>query len=439
MRKVLIISPRFPPSNAPDMQRVRLALPLLESRGWVPEVVCVDAARVIAPLDPLLMSTLPPRVAIHRVSAFSQRWTRRLGVGSLTARCYYQLSKAVDRLLREGSFDLVFFSTTEFGLLPLGITWLNRFQVPFVVDLQDPWVNPYYRENRLRPPGGIIKHSVHQWLAGWLERRVMQQAARIMVVSERYTETLCRRYDFLPRDKFVTIPFAATPTDLEVASSDQVTNPHFSRSDGKSHWVYVGRCGPDMTLSLGAFLTAFQKYTQTHVADASRIRLHFIGTDYAAAAAASYWVKPIAERLGIGEFVREQPARIPYFETLRCLLDADALIVPGSGDASYTASKIYPYIAASRPLLTVFHEDSSVNDVMRRASGGTAVSFSSEDDLDSLSGRIYARWFANRTFEVKPAMNNAAFEEFLAPAMTDRIVECFDRAICESPLGKLPV
>ena len=50
-----------------------------------------------------------------------------------------------------------------------------------------------------------------------------------------------------------------------------------------------------------------------------------------------------------------------------------------------------------------------------------------------------ARWFANRTFEVKPAMNNAAFEEFLAPAMTDRIVECFDRAICESPLGKLPV
>ena len=34
LRKVLIVSPHFPPVNAPDMQRTRLALPYLRACGW---------------------------------------------------------------------------------------------------------------------------------------------------------------------------------------------------------------------------------------------------------------------------------------------------------------------------------------------------------------------------------------------------------------------
>ncbi len=35
MKRVLIISPHFPPINAPDCQRVRMSLPYYRRYGWI--------------------------------------------------------------------------------------------------------------------------------------------------------------------------------------------------------------------------------------------------------------------------------------------------------------------------------------------------------------------------------------------------------------------
>jgi hypothetical protein len=427
--KVLIISPRFPPSNAPDLQRVRLALPFFAERGWEATVVCVDASCVSAPFDPLLASTIPAEIVVHRVQAFSARWTRLVGVGSLAVRSYYRLATIVDRLLKEQKFDLIYFSTTEFGLLPLGPRWLSKFGVPYVVDLQDPWVNHYYRENQIRPPGGYLKHRIHQWFAAKLEPQVLRNANAIMVVSKHYAETLCQRYPFLDPARFVAIPFAATLKDIEVASSASVANRHFDKADGRKHWVYVGRCGPDMDYSLRCLLGAFRRYTDAFSKEGRQLKMHFIGTDYAAAGSQRFWVKPIANELGLGDLVEERPGRIPYFEALRCLIDADAVIVPGSSDPTYTASKIYPYIAVGRPMLTVFNEQSSVNDVVRSVRAGVNVTFCSSDSILQTVDRIYEHWFVQRGFDTQPLINTEAFSIYLAPAMTDRIVDCFATAL----------
>ena len=55
VKKVLIVSPHFPPINAPDMQRVRLALPYLRELGWEPTVIAVGPDLVEGGVrDPLL-------------------------------------------------------------------------------------------------------------------------------------------------------------------------------------------------------------------------------------------------------------------------------------------------------------------------------------------------------------------------------------------------
>jgi hypothetical protein len=51
---------------------------------------------------------------------------------------------------------------------------------------------------------------------------------------------------------------------------------------------------------------------------------------------------------------------------MQILLDSHALLVLGSESAHYTASKIFPYILANRPLLAVFHEESSVVRILGR-------------------------------------------------------------------------
>lgn len=69
MGTALIVSSNFPPSNGPDMQRVRLLLPYFREQGLDAEVLAMEPGQVAASLDCLLIDGLPPEVRVHRVAA----------------------------------------------------------------------------------------------------------------------------------------------------------------------------------------------------------------------------------------------------------------------------------------------------------------------------------------------------------------------------------
>ena len=117
---LLIISPHFPPTNAPDMQRARTILPFLREQGWEAEVLAVKPEQVAAPQDPWLSEGLPADVPVHRVAALGLGWWRMPGLGTLTFRALGALRRTGDTLVRTGRFDLVYFSTTQFGVHTLG-------------------------------------------------------------------------------------------------------------------------------------------------------------------------------------------------------------------------------------------------------------------------------------------------------------------------------
>jgi hypothetical protein len=82
--------------------------------------------------------------------------------------------------------------------------------------------------------------------------------------------------------------------------------------------------------------------------------------------------------------VRETPRRIPYLQALDVLANSDALLLIGSDEPHYTASKIYPALLSGRPYLALFHEASSAHDILRRAGGGVTFGFASRETLDAL-------------------------------------------------------
>ena len=138
MKKVLIISPHFPPVNAADVQRVRHSLPYFRQLGWEVEVIAVDEKFVETySYDPLLNKTIPGDIKVHKVAAFDVSKTRKYGLGSLSMRSFFHYRRMGNKLLRKGNFDLVYFSTTAFHVMALGRYWKQKFGVPFVLDLQD--------------------------------------------------------------------------------------------------------------------------------------------------------------------------------------------------------------------------------------------------------------------------------------------------------------
>jgi hypothetical protein len=158
--------------------------------------------------------------------------------------------------------------------------------------------------------------------------------------------------------------------------------------------------------------------------------MHFVGTSYAAGSLACKTVEPIAEECGVGALVCEHPHRLPYFEALQCLTDATALIVPGSSDPRYTASKIYPYLLAKKPLLAVFHEQSSVVGVLRSTGGGVVVTFGDDADPTRVADEVGSQWMGAEGRNVA-RLDRAAFVPFMAEAMTGKIAECFNRVLEE--------
>ncbi len=96
MKRVLIISPRFPPINAPDHHRVRTSLPFYAQYGWEPTVLALTPDTTDSVLDPCLTESVPPEVEVHRVPAWTEKRTRLWGLGNWTcARSCHCTAKAI--------------------------------------------------------------------------------------------------------------------------------------------------------------------------------------------------------------------------------------------------------------------------------------------------------------------------------------------------------
>src|SRR5712692_4098845 len=429
-RHVLIVSPNFPPINAPDHQRVRMSLPHLAEFGWRATVLAVSPEHVEGLQDPLLLETVPKSTRVVRAGALSAKRTRPFGVGNLALRAFPFLKRAGDRLLSTEHFDLVFFSTTAFPVMALGRRWLKRWRVPYVLDFQDPWLSDYFIGRTDTPPGGHFRYGLSRKLAQLLEPYTVRKASHIITVSPAYRESLLQRYSWLSSNRFTILPFGAAENDFQLLSSLGLRQKVFDPKDGKRHWVYVGAGGVAMALSVRSFLQALGRVRRNGGGrELENLMIHFVGTDYAAGDRARETFRPIAEECGVADIVQEIPNRIPYFEALKCLADAEALIVPGSDDQGYTASKICAYIMANKPMLAIFHEKSSVADILRATNAGTLVTFKDSSELERMTCEIEARWF--KSARQAPAIKDDALEPYLARKMTRRQCAVFDQCVEE--------
>ncbi len=437
MRRVLIVSPNFPPISAPDMQRVRMSLPFFGQFGWEAVVLAIEPQCSNAVLEKELIDTVPHEVKVVRTKAISNSISAPFGINNVGLRALPFLYRSGARILAGQQFDLIYFSTTMFPVMALARLWRKQFSIPYILDMQDPWVTDYYdaKPASERPPKYWLSQRLNKSLEAW----TMPRVGGLIAVSERYHRELRERYPNIRQSLCRTIPFGAAASDHALAERtacnvDLLREPVWQQ-DGYWHGVYVGVLGRAMKFSCRVICEALRKGLAEHPALFSRVRLHFIGTDYAPAGAGRCTMLPIAKDLGMEKYIDESPARIPYFAALRVLGRADFLVVPGTDDPGYTASKIYPYILSKRPIVALFHEKSSVVSVLRDTSAGEAVSFASEDDIDRVAGSFFTQWKkVLHRIPFQPATDWRAFQPYTAEEMTRKQCELFD-AVVDSEHG----
>ncbi|HEY8784044.1 MAG TPA: hypothetical protein VIM16_20615 [Mucilaginibacter sp.] len=420
MKRLLIISPYFPPTNAADMQRIRMSLPYFRTFGWDPEVVTVDERYSDMMKDDLLLQSIPSDIKIHKVRALNKNWTSKIRLGSLAFRSLWFYRNKVNNLLRQNKYDLIYFSTTQFPVCILGAYWKNKFGIPYVIDMQDPWYSDYYKNKpkSQRPPKYLITYGLHKKL----EAIAMKNVAGLISVSANYPETLETRYPNLLKIPKAVITFGAFERDLKIAADNQNNFKALLRPNFKNI-VYIGRGGMDMHKAIAPVFDALKKGLTNQPDLFSQLRFYFIGTSYAPEGKGIYTILPLAKQFEVDNAVVEITDRISYYHALLTLQQADALFIPGSDDPKYTASKIFPYLLAHKPLLAIFNAQSSAINILTEFGVRNVYNYDKTPDINMKVAGFFKQLING---DAKETYDPAAFEKYSAEMMTKHQCDLFN-------------
>jgi hypothetical protein len=429
-RHCLIVSPYFPPSTLAGVHRARHLATHLPEYGWRTTVISVDPRYHIEKLDPELAHLVPPTVEIVRAGAIPVWLTRPFGVaGDIGLRGYFHLRAAVAKEMTRKRVDAVLITGSPYHPM-LMAGWIRQgWKVPVVLDFQDPWVSHVGADAQPWSKLGITHR-----LAVALEPHAVRNAAFITSVSKRQNEEMATRYPWLDRTNMADIPIGGDPEDFDAlrvdAKYDQIKNQRITFS-------YVGTALPRSGPLLRILFRGLAYLRAHHPGLAGRLHFRFVGTSNQPNGSANYRVCALAKIEGVEDLVTEEPARVPFLDALRILATTDAVLMIGSDEQHYTASKIYPGLMCGRPFLSIFHRSSSSHEILTRAGGGLALAFDTPDKLGALVPIIadgLERFVTNPNAfgQVDPV----AYTPFTAYAIAGHFANVFERAVqqCNSNL-----
>lgn len=163
-----------------------------------------------------------------------------------------------------------------------------------------------------------------------------------------------------------------------------------------------------------------------------RLRVHMVGTTYSPTPTEQ--VLPIAREMGVDGVVTEWPARLAYLDAMQVLLDSDGVVIIGSDAPHYTASKLFPYILSQKPLLAIFHEESSVIGMAGATRAGRVVAYNNTDRPPANGVPEMLAWLHTLLTSPSALLPNtdwSAFEAYTTRAMSKRLAEAFARALAK--------
>ncbi len=379
MRTCLIVSPYFPPSTLAGVHRARHLAKHLREWGWEPVVVCVHEAHHEQRLDQDLGKLVPHSVEAVKVGALPASLTRPFGVGEITLRAWFHLKRAVFRLIEERDAKAVMITGAPFYPLVLAGEIEARFHVPVVLDFQDPWISAEGAKRRL-----LSKHGLSHWLAMRLEPKALRAAAFVTSVSETQNAQMAGRYPWLDSARMAAIPIGGDPDDFSKLRSSNYRAPPGTIDETKINMSFVGTVMPRSGPLIATALRAFARLRGQQPRLAARMRLNFIGTSNQPNERSRFAVMPLGEKAGVAGHVHEVPQRLPYLDALKVLVRSNGLMLIGSDEPHYTASKIYPGLMSGTPYFSLFHKSSSSHAILSKAGGGLAFAFGDARELEAL-------------------------------------------------------
>ena len=425
MKRVLLISYYFPPSGGPGVQRILKFARYLPRNGWLPTILTVDPNYAAFPsIDDSLLEEVPPEVEVIRTRAWDPfsvygriqgkrrdeviksgyiegkqglknvaRWLRgniflpdaRVGwvpFGSRVAR----------KLVQTQNFDAVISTGPPHSSHLIGMTAHKASGLPWVVDMRDPWVEVYYRDQMYE--GAIAKRIQTR-----LERKVLSTASAVISVSRHLGVGFKRRVNMR---HYETIPNGYDPADIPQDTSSV-------REQDAFVIAYVGTY--NLLTHPEGFVAALQQLRPS-----IPIEVHLVGKVDSEALEA-YRAKGVSVK---GVPYLSHGKAIAYMQSVDVLMLALPRVYSDSA-AGIVSGKAFEYISARRPILAFGPTEGDLADLLNQTQSGRIFD---HDDREGVLG------FLNDHLESRGmpwTINDAALAEYERPRLASRLARLLDR------------
>ncbi len=414
MKRILIISPHYPPSNLAAVHRSRLFAQHLPAFGWEPVILTVHEDYYEEALDWNLHKLLPAGQRIEKVKAFAV--TKPRLIGDIGLRAFFQLRKKALELVQKEQIDFVYIPIPSFYISLIGPYLHRKTGVKYGIDYIDPWVHQFPGSNKL-----FSRHWFSTKLAKWLEPKAVKHASLITGVAEGYYQAVIDRNPLLMSScVFGSMPYGGEAADHERLKELQL-KPYLFRENKKLQFVYAGAMLPKAYGPLEAMFASIAANREQY----REVEFHFIGTGKISTDENSYTIKPLAEKYGLWQtIVFEYPKRIPYLDVLIHLDVADAVFILGSTEPHYTPSKTYQAVLSKKPILAVLHTESTAVDIVRSTSAGKVLAFNGEEGVEDIKqqfNQIFSDFILfNKNYQPEQ-VNTTLFHQYSAKEVTGKL------------------
>ena len=422
MKKILIISPHYPPSNLAAVHRSRLFAQHLPSFGWNPIILTVDEKYYEEELDWNLYQMLPPNQQITKVGAYPV--TKPRLIGDIGLRAFYQLRKKALEIVKAQKIDFVYIPIPSFYTALIGPYLHQRTGVKFGIDYIDPWVHRF--------PGSERIFSRHWWstqFAKFLEPKALKGVSLITGVAEGYYTGVLKRNSYLSKTcLFGAMPYGGEQKDHTGLQNLEI-NSYLFKKNKKLQFVYAGAMLPKAYQPLEELFEAISTKAELF----KNVEFHFIGTGSLSNDDQSYTIRPLAIKYNIWEsIVFEYPKRIPYLDVLIHLNDADAVFILGSTEPHYTPSKTYQAVLSQKPIWAILHEKSSASKILTTTKAGVVLNINGVEGLKNIAQNIdssFHEFLQFQKFYESEQVDLETFNEFSAKKVTEKLVDLLNKII----------
>ncbi len=311
--------------------------------------------------------------------------------------------RAATKLGREERVDAVFATSSPYAVLLEGQRVAARLGRPLCLDLRDPWTLNFFQQGRARWAAALDRR---------IERRLFEQADRVILNCQTTLAAYRQLYPELPRTRLVAIRNAFDPDERP---------PEPGPLTGPIRLIHFGNCYGPRRLETMLRAIALVRARRPAAPEIVLENLGRVGTADL----------ELAADLGLSDQFRHG-VFVPLAEGLARLAAADLAVLVAYGDETlYIPAKLYDYLLARAPIACIAQPGELGEIVERCGSGRTIRPGDIEGAAALIEQAIDARAKGVRAF----VPNEAELEQYSARTAAKVLAELLDEIVRVDPAG----